>query len=236
MAANGYANPDVLVETSWVADHLNDPNIRLVEADEDILLYDQGHIPGAVKLDWLVDVQNPLSRDFVDKAGFEKLMSSWGIANDTTGRVLRRPEQLVRGVQLLAVQVLRPREGADHERRPGQVARREPPDQPRRARRTRRRSTRPRSRTRASARSATTSRRRSGTRRSRWSTSARRRVHRREAPHGRVRAGGRPAGRARPWREEHPVGDRRERGRHVQVGPTSSRRSTAARASRRTSR
>ncbi len=84
MAENGYANPDVLVETSWVADHLNDPNIRLVEADEDILLYDQGHIPGAVKLDWLVDVQNPLSRDFVDKAGFEKLMASWGIANDTT--------------------------------------------------------------------------------------------------------------------------------------------------------
>ena len=84
MAENGYANPDVLVETSWVADHLNDPNIRLVEADEDILLYDQGHISGAVKLDWLVDVQNPLSRDFVDKAGFEQLMASWGIANDTT--------------------------------------------------------------------------------------------------------------------------------------------------------
>ncbi len=84
MAENGYANPDVLVETTWVADHLNDPNIRFVEADEDILLYEQGHIPGAVKLDWHVDVQNPLSRDFVDKAGFEKLMSSWGIANDTT--------------------------------------------------------------------------------------------------------------------------------------------------------
>jgi len=55
-----------------------------VEADEDILLYEQGHIPGAVKLDWHVDVQDPLQRDFVDKAGFEALMSRWGISNDTT--------------------------------------------------------------------------------------------------------------------------------------------------------
>jgi thiosulfate/3-mercaptopyruvate sulfurtransferase len=84
MADNGYANPNVLVETDWVAEQLNDPSIRIVEADEDILLYEQGHIPGAVKLDWLVDVQDPLSRDFVDKAGFEALMSRWGIANDTT--------------------------------------------------------------------------------------------------------------------------------------------------------
>jgi thiosulfate/3-mercaptopyruvate sulfurtransferase len=79
-----YAHPDVLVDTNWVADHLNDPAVRIVEADEDILLYEQGHIPGSVKLDWLVDVQNPLERDFVDKAGFEALMSRWGIANDTT--------------------------------------------------------------------------------------------------------------------------------------------------------
>jgi thiosulfate/3-mercaptopyruvate sulfurtransferase len=84
MAANGYAHPDVLVETDWVAQHLNDPGLRLVEADEDVLLYEQGHIPGAVKLDWLVDVQDPVRRDFVDKPGFEKLMSRWGIANDTT--------------------------------------------------------------------------------------------------------------------------------------------------------
>ena len=82
--ASGYANPDALVETDWVAQHLDDPKIRLVEADEDVLLYEQGHIPGTVKLDWLVDVQNPLERDFVDKAGFERLMSQWGIANDTT--------------------------------------------------------------------------------------------------------------------------------------------------------
>jgi thiosulfate/3-mercaptopyruvate sulfurtransferase len=84
MASNGYAHPEVLVETDWVAQHLNDPNLRIVEADEDVLLYEQGHIPGAVKLDWLVDVQDPVRRDFVDKGGFEKLMSRWGISNDTT--------------------------------------------------------------------------------------------------------------------------------------------------------
>jgi thiosulfate/3-mercaptopyruvate sulfurtransferase len=84
MASNGYAHPEVLVETDWVAEHLNDPTIRIVEADEDVLLYEQGHLPGAVKLDWLVDVQNPVERDFVDQAGFEQLMSRWGISNETT--------------------------------------------------------------------------------------------------------------------------------------------------------
>ena len=83
-SASGYVHPEVLVETSWVADHLNDPNIRLIEADEDVLLYEVGHLPGAVKLDWHVDVQNPVTRDFIDQVGFEKLMSRWGISNDTT--------------------------------------------------------------------------------------------------------------------------------------------------------
>src|SRR5579884_3134485 len=83
-ATSGYAHPEVLVETSWVADHLNDPNVRLIEADEDVLLYEVGHIPGAVKLDWHVDLQDPVRRDFVDKEGFERLMSESGIANDTT--------------------------------------------------------------------------------------------------------------------------------------------------------
>jgi len=80
---SGYAHPEVLVETSWVADHLNDPNIRLIEADEDVLLYEVGHLPGAVKLDWHVDVQDPIARDFVNQQAFEQLMSHWGISNDT---------------------------------------------------------------------------------------------------------------------------------------------------------
>jgi thiosulfate/3-mercaptopyruvate sulfurtransferase len=84
MATNGYAHPEVLVETDWVAEHLNDSGLRIIESDEDILLYEQGHIPGSVKLDWLVDVQDPIERDFVDKPAFEALMSRWGISNDTT--------------------------------------------------------------------------------------------------------------------------------------------------------
>lgn len=79
-----YAHPEVLVDTSWVAQHLNDPRVRLIEADEDVLLYEIGHIPGAVKLDWHVDVQDRVTRDFVDQQGFEQLMSRWGIDNDTT--------------------------------------------------------------------------------------------------------------------------------------------------------
>ena len=82
-ATSGYAHPEVLVETDWVAQHLNDPNIRLIEADEDVLLYEIGHLPGAVKLDWHVDVQDPLVRDFVSQQDFEQLMSRWGISNDT---------------------------------------------------------------------------------------------------------------------------------------------------------
>ena len=83
-AASGYAHPEALVETSWVAEHLNDPNVRLIEASEDVLLYEVGHLPGALKLDWHVDVQDPVTRDFIDQQGFEKLMSRWGISNDTT--------------------------------------------------------------------------------------------------------------------------------------------------------
>jgi thiosulfate/3-mercaptopyruvate sulfurtransferase len=79
-----YVHPEVLVETAWVANHLNDPSVRLIEADEDVLLYEIGHLPGAVKLDWHVDVQDPINRDFVDQQGFENLMSRWGISNETT--------------------------------------------------------------------------------------------------------------------------------------------------------
>ncbi len=83
-SASGYAHPEVLVETSWVAEHLNDSAIRLIEADEDVLLYEVGHIPGAVKLDWHVDVQDKISRDFINQQGFEQLMSRYGVSNDTT--------------------------------------------------------------------------------------------------------------------------------------------------------
>jgi thiosulfate/3-mercaptopyruvate sulfurtransferase len=79
-----YAHPEVLVETDWLADHLNDPNIRIVESNEDILLYDQGHIPGAVMIDWVGDLNDPVMRDYLDRERFEQLMSSKGISNTTT--------------------------------------------------------------------------------------------------------------------------------------------------------
>jgi thiosulfate/3-mercaptopyruvate sulfurtransferase len=79
-----YAHPEVLVDTSWVADHLNDPKVRVVESNEDILLYDQGHIPGAVKLDWVGDLNDPVVRDYLDRERFEKLLAAKGISNDTT--------------------------------------------------------------------------------------------------------------------------------------------------------
>ena len=80
----GYAHPDVLVDTEWVAQHISDSNVRIVEADEDPLLYEVGHIPNAVKLDWHTDVQDPIRRDFVNRADFEALMRRYGIGNDTT--------------------------------------------------------------------------------------------------------------------------------------------------------
>jgi thiosulfate/3-mercaptopyruvate sulfurtransferase len=74
----------MLVETSWVADHLEDPKVRIVESDEDYLLYETGHIPGSVKVDWFTSLQHPIRRDFLTKEEFEKLASQLGIANDTT--------------------------------------------------------------------------------------------------------------------------------------------------------
>ena len=82
--SNGYANPDVLVSTDWVAQHLNDPNIRLVESNEDVLLYDTGHIPGAVNIDWHADLNDPQQRDYINPEQFAALMSRNGITPDTT--------------------------------------------------------------------------------------------------------------------------------------------------------
>lgn len=82
--SRGYVRTDVLVTTDWVAEHLNDPNIRIVESNEDPLLYPSGHIPGAVQVDWTNDLNDPIRRDYLDKAGFEQLMSRIGVSNDTT--------------------------------------------------------------------------------------------------------------------------------------------------------
>ena len=80
---NGYAKP-VLVTTDWLAEHLNDDGVVVAEVDENPDLYDEGHIPGAVKLHWRDDLQDPVERDLVDKPTFERLLGERGIANDTT--------------------------------------------------------------------------------------------------------------------------------------------------------
>ena len=83
IAERGYVVPDVLVSTSWVQQHLDDPDVRLVESNEDPLLYASGHIPGAVEIDWTRDLNDPLRRDYLDREHFEALMTRSGISNDT---------------------------------------------------------------------------------------------------------------------------------------------------------
>jgi thiosulfate/3-mercaptopyruvate sulfurtransferase len=75
---------DVLVDADWVEAHGSDPGVVLVEVDEDTSAYDKGHIRNAVKIDWKKDLQDPVRRDFVDRAGFEALLSERGISNDDT--------------------------------------------------------------------------------------------------------------------------------------------------------
>jgi len=79
-----YAHPEVLVTTSWVSDHLKDENLLLIESNEDILLYDMGHLPGAVHIDWRRDLQDQTVRDYIQPSDFASLCSRNGITLDTT--------------------------------------------------------------------------------------------------------------------------------------------------------
>lgn len=79
-----YAHPEVLVSTDWLAEHLNDPSLRIVESNEDVLLYDTGHIPGAVHIDWRLDLQDPIVRDYVSPEAFADLCARNGISPETT--------------------------------------------------------------------------------------------------------------------------------------------------------
>ncbi|PZU38743.1 MAG: sulfurtransferase [Microbacterium sp.] len=79
-----YAHPERLVTTSWLAERLGEPGLVVVESDEDVLLYETGHIPGAVKVDWHTELNDPVVRDYVDGAGFAALMSRKGIAREDT--------------------------------------------------------------------------------------------------------------------------------------------------------
>jgi len=84
LAARGYARPDVLVTTDWVAEHLTDRDVRIIESNEDQLLYPSGHIPGAVQVDWAADLNDPVRRDYLDRDSFERLMARIGVTRETT--------------------------------------------------------------------------------------------------------------------------------------------------------
>jgi thiosulfate/3-mercaptopyruvate sulfurtransferase len=84
IADRGYAHPEVLVSTDWVAAHLDDPSVRLVESDEDPLLYASAHLPGAVEVDWTRDLNDPLRRDYLDDRRFAELMGRIGVTPETT--------------------------------------------------------------------------------------------------------------------------------------------------------
>ncbi len=79
-----YSRPEMLVSTDWVSQHLDHPDVVVVESDEDVLLYDTGHIAGAVKVDWHMDLNDSVTRDYIDGEAFAKLMASKGIRRDTT--------------------------------------------------------------------------------------------------------------------------------------------------------
>src|ERR671939_544621 len=79
-----YAHPEKLVTAEWLEAHLDDPNVVIVESDEDVLLYDTGHIPGAVKVDWHTELNDQVTRDYVDGEGFARLCRAKGIGRDDT--------------------------------------------------------------------------------------------------------------------------------------------------------
>jgi thiosulfate/3-mercaptopyruvate sulfurtransferase len=80
----GYARADALVSTEWLAANLNDPKIRILESDEDVLLYDVGHIPGAQNIDWHEDLNDPIARDYIARDAFQSLLRRLGIDETTT--------------------------------------------------------------------------------------------------------------------------------------------------------
>jgi thiosulfate/3-mercaptopyruvate sulfurtransferase len=84
VTAKGYAHPEVLVTTAWLAERLGDPSLRIIESDEDVLLYDVEHIPGAQKVDWHLDLNDPVIRDYVSREQFQALLRRLGIDETTT--------------------------------------------------------------------------------------------------------------------------------------------------------
>jgi thiosulfate/3-mercaptopyruvate sulfurtransferase len=84
IAAKHYVHPEALVSTEWLSGHLDDPSVRVLESDEDVLLYETGHIPGALKLDWHTDLNDPVQRDYIGREQFQALVRRLGIDEGTT--------------------------------------------------------------------------------------------------------------------------------------------------------
>ena len=218
IATKGYVHPDALVSTEWLAEHLDDPAIRIVESDEDVLLYDTGHIPGAVKVDWHADLNDALVRDYISAPQFEELLRAHGIDQSTTVVFYGDKNNWWAAYALWVFhlfgftntkildggRVKWEKEGRPMTTDVAEIAcalrvQGRPPRRRTDPRVHERRSNAPGHRGQARRRSLA------------------RRVHRQEAAHGRVPAGGRAARRTHPGGEERSLGASRQRRRHLQV-------------------
>ena len=230
IAERGYAHPDRLVSTEWVAEHLDDPAVRLLESNEDALLYASGHIPGALEVDWTRDLNDPLRRDYLDADGFAALASRLGITPETTLVFYGDKSNWWACYALWVFAALRPRSRQDHGRRTPEVAAGGAPAGARGRRGRALALPAPRARRREDPRLP-----RAGARAPRAARAADRRaqppgVHRRAPAHARLPERGRAARRPRPRRGERAVGARRRRaGRHLQERSPSCARSTSRR-------
>ena len=121
ISAKGYAHPETLVSTDWLAAHLDDANLRLIESDEDVLLYDTGHIPGAQKVDWHTDLNDAVHARLHLARAIRETAALEGDRRLDDRHLLRRQEQLVGGVRLLGVSALRLHQRQAARRRAGEV-------------------------------------------------------------------------------------------------------------------
>ena len=126
MSHHGYATEDALVDSDWALAHLNDPNVRFVEVDVDTTAYEQSHLPGAVGWNWTSQLSDGIRRDIAGREDFSALLSAVGHRPRHDDRALRRQQQLVRGVGLLAAQAVRPPRRPHPQRRAQVLARQRP--------------------------------------------------------------------------------------------------------------
>lgn len=122
MSQQDYVHGDVLVSTDWVAQYLDDPNVRLAESNEDVLLYSTGHIPGAINIDWQQDLNDALVRDYIDAEAFAALLARHGITPETTV-VLYGDKNTMGNLFFLGLSALWPYQCQDSQRRSRQMDR-----------------------------------------------------------------------------------------------------------------